>query len=226
MYNFVYYFLFTVSVESFVTEGKTTRRVDLSEKIHITCYCLENQPVQQDSPKKKVCIVLDRLTANEIDMACNPSKYVIRTKTISSNVKVSVNANQQRCLRSLKFRGDTQSNQHVLPAKRTSGEKVDPGRFDSPQKTVAINEFKINDVVWCKLKGHPKWPAIVKKIYGKSNQMIQLYWFNDYRMSAVHRAQVSKFTTEPFNTENGKLVTAIKEAVLYIRSKQVAAHFG
>ena len=27
------------------------------------------------------------------------------------------------------------------------------------------SEYKINDLVWIKLKGYPWWPAIVNKIY-------------------------------------------------------------
>lgn len=86
--------------------------------------------------------------------------------------------------------------------------------------TVAVPDLKLDDVVWCHLKGWPKWPAKITKIYGKTNQMLHLVWFKEYRISMVHKGQVSKFTYEPYDVKNTQLESAIKEAILYIKSKE------
>lgn len=81
---------------------------------------------------------------------------------------------------------------------------------------------KIGDVVWCQLKGWPKWPARIKSVYGIHGQMMEIVWFNDYRVSKVHKGQTSKFGVEPYDEDNLGLKTAIKEAVLYIKSLKQA----
>lgn len=106
---------------------------------------------------------------------------------------------------------DQQSNQLALSTNR---------------KLVALPRFKEGDVVWCKLKGWSKWPAIVREICGKHNQMVKLYWFNDYRVSTVHQGQLSKFTPsslEPVlkRTKNNVLESAMKEATIYLMSKKI-----
>lgn len=83
---------------------------------------------------------------------------------------------------------------------------------------VAMVSFKVGDVVWCKLKGHPIWPAKVKDISGKNNQQFTIVWFKDYRISKVHRNQLSSFENVPKNQlsqKNYKQQAAFKEAFLY-----------
>lgn len=85
--------------------------------------------------------------------------------------------------------------------------------------TLALIQFKVGDAVWCKLKGHPEWPAKIKDISGKNNQYVTIIWFNDYRSSKVHKGQLKPFKHVPaFEPKNIKQATAIKEALFYISS--------
>lgn len=93
-----------------------------------------------------------------------------------------------------------------------------PGK--KPSKTIAIQDFAINEVVWGKFKGWPHWPARVVAINTKK---IEIVWFNDYRKSQMFRSQLFKFKSnfENFTKKchtNAKLDTATKEAILYINS--------
>lgn len=188
-------------------------RIDPLDKNYITCYRF-GKPVQYDT-RKNVVIKLDRLTEQQIALACNPPK------------NEQMNVDHTRCLRSSKSKGEsvqlipTKQLKPLVPAaNRKSGKKDDQAYpYFTSNRTVAKIQFKINDVVWCKLKGHPKWPAKVDEICGKNGQLIKLTWFNDYRMSQVNRGQVSKFNTvESIPVEvkkNMKLQKAIKEAIIY-----------
>lgn len=85
----------------------------------------------------------------------------------------------------------------------------------------AIIDFKIDEVVWCHLKGFPTWPAKILEIYGKKNQMVRLFWFNDYRSTSVHKGQLLKFGNYNYQSSgNISLDTAIKEALIYKISRK------
>lgn len=84
------------------------------------------------------------------------------------------------------------------------------------KNTIAIIEYRLNEIVWCKLKGHPHWPG---KIVGCEKQKFEILWFNDYRKSKVFRSQLFKFNDQNFGefSRNSKigLEKAIKEAIIY-----------
>ena len=111
----------------------------------------KTQPIQRNSSMKNVCIVLGLLSEIEIDLARNPCKNVVHIDKTANNMNDPVDLNQGRRLRMLS---------------NTSGVKNDK---------VALCKFEIDDVVWCNLKSHSKWPAKIAKIYGKNNQMVQLF---------------------------------------------------
>lgn len=84
--------------------------------------------------------------------------------------------------------------------------------------------FKVGEVVWAKLRGFPCWPARIEKIIGDKKQLIEIFWFNDYRKSKVYRSQIfnfhdnfSQFSKE-FESHVG-LETAAKEALIYLARK-------
>lgn len=52
-------------------------------------------------------------------------------------------------------------------------------------------EFKIKEIVWCKIKGCSHWPAQILAF--PSNKMALVQWFNDYRQTKVFRTQLFKF---------------------------------
>lgn len=85
---------------------------------------------------------------------------------------------------------------------------------------IAIIDFQVNDIVWVKLKGSPFWPAKIERIYGQRNQMLEVFWFNDYRRSKVNKGQAQPFLrnfrkhAKSFNHHIG-LEAAAKEAILY-----------
>lgn len=85
---------------------------------------------------------------------------------------------------------------------------------------IALLDFKIGDVIWAKLSGHPIWPSKIERIYGIKHQMLEIVWFNDYRRSKIYKTQAQNFQKHAhlFNTHIG-LETAAKEAMIYIGSK-------
>lgn len=66
-----------------------------------------------------------------------------------------------------------------------------PSETTSDDTTVNTIDFKVNEVVWAKIKGHPHWPAKIKCF--PSNRMVTVVWFNDYRTTKIYRTQLFKF---------------------------------
>lgn len=60
---------------------------------------------------------------------------------------------------------------------------------------VAVPEYSIKDIVWCRIKGSCHWPARVERITStlNGNLMYEVFWYNDYRRSKVGRLQIFKF---------------------------------
>lgn len=57
--------------------------------------------------------------------------------------------------------------------------------------TVSIIDYKINEVVWAKIKGYSFWPGKIKSF--PSSQTAEIVWFNDYRRTKVFKTQMKKF---------------------------------
>lgn len=86
---------------------------------------------------------------------------------------------------------------------------------------MAIPEFKLKEIVWAKIKGFPHWPATVEKIYGKTNQMAEIFWLNDYRRSKILKTQMFKFVKnfDMYAKDYDKYIgleTAVKEAMILL----------
>lgn len=90
--------------------------------------------------------------------------------------------------------------------------------------TIAKPDFAIGEVCWARIRGHPFWPAKIERIYGKSNQMVEVWWFNDYRRTRMLKAHLKPFLSnydelkKTFENHIG-LETAVKEAVIYSVNK-------
>lgn len=87
-----------------------------------------------------------------------------------------------------------------------------------PNTTVAVMPFKINEIVWGKIRGWPHWPARITVLEGRRYEVI---WFNDYRKSKLFPSQVFKFTEnfEKFAVKfpnSVGLQTAAKEALIFM----------
>lgn len=54
-------------------------------------------------------------------------------------------------------------------------------------------DFKLNETIWAKIKGHPHWPAKIKSF--PSHRMAGVVWYNDYRRTKVYKTQLFKFLT-------------------------------
>lgn len=81
---------------------------------------------------------------------------------------------------------------------------------------VAVIDFKLEDIVWAKIKGYPPWPA--KIVLFPTAKTAMLLWFNDYRKTKVFRTQLFKFLPnfDKFAVHFKKhlgLETAAKEAL-------------
>lgn len=93
------------------------------------------------------------------------------------------------------------------------------------QPMAVSNEFyRVGQVVWAKLRCFPSWPAKIERICGDKKQLIEIYWFNDYRRSKVFRSQIFDFHKHfaefavDFDKHIG-LEMAAKEALIYIARK-------
>lgn len=63
----------------------------------------------------------------------------------------------------------------------------------APQNNIVAKiEFKINEVIWCKIRGWPAWPCRIRTFV---KNMAIVVWFNDYRITKVYRTQLQKFLT-------------------------------
>lgn len=88
-------------------------------------------------------------------------------------------------------------------------------------KTVAVNNFSVGTIVWCKIKGFRHWPARIVKLEGKK---ITVFWYNDYRISTVSILQLTpfvKFCKKYSKSATISLSTAIKEALIDIKNQMV-----
>lgn len=91
----------------------------------------------------------------------------------------------------------------------------------SPQNDVVARiDFKVNEVIWCKIRGYPSWPCKIKTFV---KNMVIVVWFNDYRITKVYRTQLQKFLvnfdTNAKNFDNNiVLKTAAREALLFYGS--------
>lgn len=58
-------------------------------------------------------------------------------------------------------------------------------------QTIARIEYRVKEVVWAKLRGHPHWPAFIKSF--PTDKTAEVVWFNDYRRTKIFRTQMFKF---------------------------------
>lgn len=88
-------------------------------------------------------------------------------------------------------------------------------------QTIAKLDFKINEIVWGKIRGSSHWPA---KIVSIDNRRYKVEWFNDYRTTNLFRTQLYKFESnfhtfaQKFSTSIA-LETAAKEALICLAQK-------
>lgn len=78
--------------------------------------------------------------------------------------------------------------------------------------------------MWAKIKGHPYWPAKFERIYGQKNQMVEVYWMNDYRRTKFFRTQLKKFYKhfDEFKENFSKYIgleTAARAAIIYLANR-------
>lgn len=89
----------------------------------------------------------------------------------------------------------------------------------SSESTIARIDFKVNEVVWAKIKGSVHWPAKIKSF--PSSKMVIVVWFNDYRTTKIYRTQLFKFLqnfdlyAQNFDNTVG-LKTAAYEGLMYL----------
>lgn len=110
-----------------------------------------------------------------------------------------------------------EKNVQVLSEPSASLPITNVSNHEPQNNIVAKVEFKINEVIWCKIRGSPTWPCKIKSFV---KNMAIVVWFNDYRITKVYRTQLQKFLinfdthAQNFDT-NIRLKTAAKEALLY-----------
>lgn len=104
-----------------------------------------------------------------------------------------------------------------LPVISSKASDASTSEKPTPNAQLTRIEFKIDEVVWAKIKGHPHWPAKVKAF---ANKMVIVTWFNDYRTTKIYRTQLFKFLInyDEFSKKFGSTVgleKAAHEALIY-----------
>lgn len=99
----------------------------------------------------------------------------------------------------------------------------DEKALDMSCKAFAVFAFKVDEVIWGKIRGWPHWPAKVTRI---EQRRFEVEWFNDYRKTKLFRSQMFKFQpnfdifSEKFSTTIG-LEDAACEAFMYLAKKKM-----
>lgn len=96
--------------------------------------------------------------------------------------------------------------------------KLNDGSSDAMPRedVIAHMDFKIGEIVWAKIKGHPHWPCVIKAF---DKKMVIVLWYNDYRQTKIYITQLFKFLknfdnfSKLFNQRVG-LETAAREALI------------
>lgn len=96
--------------------------------------------------------------------------------------------------------------------------KLNDGSSDAMPRedVIAQMDFKIGEIVWAKIKGHPHWPCVIKAF---NKKMVIVLWYNDYRQTKIYKTQLFKFLknfdqfSKLFDQRVG-LETAAKEALI------------
>lgn len=196
-------------------------------KITVTTPVVRIKRLSKDEIAKMLQIPLKDVTSRNRsktnDLSNHTEKEIIDSKSTSGTMRMETAQPAKR----VKFSSSTKcseirketNSQSTSDAIRRETEQAAIGvKLNSTPgtNTLAIIEFKENEVIWAKLKGHPHWPA---KIVGYENKKFEIFWFNDYRRSKVFRSQIFKFNQSNFETfSKTKKIgfeAAVKEAILY-----------
>lgn len=107
------------------------------------------------------------------------------------------------------------SNQNHLPVTKQIPKNKNLNSNVQSQ-TIAKLTYKLNEVVFAKIRGYPCWPARITSIDGRK---YEIKWFNDYRSSKVFQTQLFKFIPYYNNfsekiSSNVQLNTAVSEALI------------
>lgn len=163
--------------------SRVTRSMARSNGIDIEVMYIE--AIQNNKSKRKIDLGENERTTK---------KRKIETKPAATNEPLSDNQIQKK------------RNSYLVPANSTDSPHDSLVPVDSNDQTnemaqsvtknditqtVARIEYKINEVVFAKIKGYPHWPAKIKRF--DSNKMVTVVWFNDYRTTKIYKTQLSKF---------------------------------
>lgn len=216
---------------------KQLKASDIIQSISVRCddeHLLNKHDAFDSSHFMKATVKLKALTTNEISKWTQdpidserkkkanddktPKVHQTRSKKINSN-------NDDELPRAIKRKCNTLTNSSA--SKRP---KVCPDDATKPKpctndvKTVSIIPFKVDEVIWGKIRGWPHWPCKILSI-DTVQQRYNVFWFNDYRTTNLYKSQVFKFYpnfdifAEKFSSTVG-LKDAAKEAMLYIREQK------
>lgn len=178
------------------------------------------------SPKKsKPVIKLNRLTKEDISKYTNidaPKSSAKKTDPIASissvHTAVAVAASTSKRKRDVESSKLTVSKKPKLSEDMQSPNVEMNSIRNNPESenVLAIREFRLNEIVWGKIKGWPHWPC---KIIQFNAKRYVVEWLNDYRTTVVFPSQIFKFMPnfQKFSAACPKSVgleTAVKEALI------------
>lgn len=113
---------------------------------------------------------------------------------------------------------ETQSSSNAIETTATQIAPLESIELTSSNTQMMKIDFKVGEVVWAKIRGHPHWPAKIKSF--SSSKMAIVVWFNDYRVTKIYRTQLFKFLNnfdsfaKNFDNTIG-LKTAAQEALMF-----------
>lgn len=184
-----------------------------------------NISFQIETSQKNENVINTRLTrsrARNLGIIVNVNS---QTETSSSNkaVKRKLSHENENVPLKKKKLNDEQIDRSEFPASTALvplSQQIAPNSMNDAQlvDTIALITFKVDEVVWAKIKGHPHWPAKIKCF--PNAKMAIVVWFNDYRTTKVYRTQLHKFLINfdkfavRFSDSIG-LKTAAQEALIY-----------
>lgn len=195
------------------------KRFSKEETEHLTGVSNELKKTINEQPKN------ERITRSKSRFQASNSSCEIITgseaKVIPSKRKLNkvqdVDSNDEKAKRAKMNDGAAQST-------TKSNESNEHKRVADDEKQLNVMEYKVDDIVWAKIKGFPAWPAIIKKIKYGQRMSFEIEWFNDYRRSTVFKTQICQFFAnfERFSvnfTKHIGLETAAKEALMTLAKK-------
>lgn len=178
-----------------------------------------------ESKAKKRKLSTDCRIESKQSEATNPKRRKLNSCSQSVSTNVCTGISNQAAYSAL---DNAKSDQLAMPLNTSNLSTMSNSTHDTTASNalqIDTIQFKMNEIVWAKIKGYPGWPAQI--ISFESNRMALVRWFNDYCQTKLYCTQLSKFFinfelhAKNFDKTVG-LKTAAREALYsYARNENI-----